>query len=73
MPTFQRLLDELNKIPAAEKQIEYIDHTRKQKIKEISDITNRDVLVYFSDLKKNHPLGAINWDDKTCFADMIDG
>lgn len=73
MPTFQRLLDELNKQPNPEAQIQYIDSQRKKIISEIKNITKRDVLVYFSDLKKNHPFGAINWDDKTCFADVIDG
>jgi len=73
MPTFQQLLDELNKRPQPEKQVEYIDSFRKQKIKEIKEITKRDVLVYFSDLKKNHPAGAITWDDKTCFADIVEG
>ena len=73
MPTFQQLLDELNKRPQPEKQVEFIDSFRKQKIKEIKEITKRDVLVYFSDLKKNHPAGAITWDDKTCFADIVEG
>ncbi len=73
MPTFQHLLDELNKLPQPEKQVEFIDSFRKQKIKEIKEITKRDVLVYFSDLKKNHPAGAITWDDKTCFADIVEG
>jgi hypothetical protein len=73
MPTFQRLLDELNKKPSPEAQLQFIDSQRKKLIGEIKKITGRDVLVYFSDLKKNHPFGAINWDDKTCFADIIDG
>jgi len=73
MPTFQHLLDELNKRPQPEKQVEYIDSFRKQKIKEIKEITKRDVLIYFSDLKKNHPSGAITWDDKTCFVDVVEG
>lgn len=73
MPTFQLLLDELNKRPESEKQVEFIDSFRKQKIQEIKELTKRDVLVYFSDLKKNHPAGAITWDDKTCFADIIEG
>jgi len=73
MPIFQQLLDELNKRPEPEKQIEYINSFRKQKIKEIKEITKRDVIVYFSDWKKNHPYGAINLDDKTCFADIIEG
>ena len=72
MPTFQRLLDDLGKLPP-EEQIKYIDLFRKQKIQEIKEITNRDVLVYFSDWKKNHPAGAITLDDKTCFADIVEG
>src|SRR4030042_3385549 len=73
MPIFQHLLDELNKKLSPEEQIEYIDSFRKQKIQEIKKITKRDVLVYFSDLKKNHSSSAITWDDKTCFADVIEG
>jgi len=73
MPTFQLLLDELGKRPEPEKQVEFIDSFRKQKIKEIKELTKRDVLVYFSDLKKHHPAGAITWDDKTCFADLVEG
>jgi hypothetical protein len=73
MPIFQQLLDELNKRPSPEDQIQYIDSQRKRLISEIKNITKRDVLVYFCDLKKNHPSGAINWDDKTCFADIIEG
>lgn len=59
MPTFQQLLDELNKRPQPEEQVEYIDSFRKQKIKEIKEITKRDVLVYFSDLKKITPLALL--------------
>ena len=73
MPIFQQLLDELNKRPRPEEQIEFLDSLRKQKVQEITAITRRDLLIYVADLKKNHPSGAINWDDKTCFADLIDG
>ncbi|MFA5020528.1 MAG: hypothetical protein WC517_00470 [Patescibacteria group bacterium] len=73
MPIFQRLLAELNQLPQPEKQVEFIDSFRREKIKEIKGITKREVLIYFSDFKKNHPLGAITWEDKTCFADVIEG
>lgn len=72
MPIFQQILDELNKKLTPEDQIKFIDSFRKEKIQEINKITGRDLLVYCSDLKKSHPSGAITWEDKTCFADIIE-
>ncbi len=77
MPIFQQLLDKLKKLPP-DKQVELIDSLRKEKIKNIKEITKRDLIVYIADIKKNiqSPFGitnAIHWEDKTCFADVIEG
>jgi len=76
MQIFQQLLNELNKL-TPDKQLEYINKLRQEKIKEIAKLTGRDLIVYVSDFKKSIPqLGitnAITWEDKTCFADLVDG
>lgn len=77
MTIFQQLLSKLREHPP-EKQLELIDSLRKQKIRAIKEITGCDLIVYFADIKKNIPsqfgiTNAIHWEDKTCFADVIEG
>ena len=76
MQIFQQLLNELNKLNP-EKQLEYINKFRQDKIKEIAKLTGRDFIVYVADFKKSIPqLGitnSITMEDKTCFVDLVDG
>lgn len=77
MPIFQQLLNELNKCNP-EQQIQFINQFRKQTIKEITEITKRDLIVYVADFKKSLPpqfgiTNSITWEDKTCFADLVSG
>jgi len=77
MQIFQQLLNELNK-RSPEQQVDFINQFRKQTIKEITKITGRDLILYVADFKKNLPpqfgiTNSITWEDKTCFADLVDG
>ena len=67
MPTFQELLDSI-KNPQEHQTI------RLDLIKEIEDITNRNLIVYAVDFTKNNPQvpNSINWVDKTGFSDLIE-
>lgn len=76
MQIFQQLLNELNKLPPAD-QVNFINDFRREKIKEIAEITGRDLIVYVADFKKSAPqfgiTNSITWEDKTLFSDLIDG
>lgn len=76
MPIFQQLLDELNRL-TPDKQVDFINKFRVDKIQEITKITRRGLIVYMADFKKNIPqLGitnSITSEDKTCFADLVTG
>lgn len=77
MQIFQQLLNELNK-RSPEQQVDFINQFRMQTIKEITEITGRDLILYVADFKKNLPpqfgvTNSITWEDKTCFADLVDG
>ena len=76
MQIFQQLLNELNKLSPAD-QLNFIDNFRKERIKEITEITGRDLIVYVADFKKSAPqfgiTNSITWEDKTLFSDLIDG
>lgn len=76
MQIFQQLLDDLGKIPI-EKHLEYINNSKKEAIKKIVSLTERELIIYVADFKKNLPqfgiFNSITWEDKTCFADIING
>lgn len=76
MQIFQQLLNELNKL-SPDDQVNFINDFRKEKIKEITEITGRDLIVYVADFKKSAPqfgiTNSITWEDKTLFSDLIDG
>ena len=54
MQIFQQLLNELNKLSASD-QVNFINDFRKKKIREITEITGRDLIVYVADFKKSAP------------------
>jgi len=68
MPTFQELLDSI-------KDLKQHQEIRLNLIKEIEQITGRNLIVYAADFTKNFPLlpNSIHWVDKTGFADLIEG
>ncbi len=75
MQIFQQLLNELDQKEPSE-QLEFIHKFRKQAIADIVNITQRGLIVYVSDFKKNLPpqfgiTNSITWEDKTCFADIV--
>jgi len=74
MQIFQQLLNKLNKLSPKD-QVDFINSFRKEKIKEIAEITGRDLIVYVANFKKSAPqLGitnSITWEDKTLFSDLI--
>lgn len=77
MPIFQQLLNELGKCNP-EQQVDFINKFREQTIKDIIGITKRDLIIYVADFKKNLPpqfgiTNSITWEDKTCFADLVEG
>lgn len=76
MPIFQQLLNNLNQCNP-EQQTDYINQFRKKTIKDITEITGRGLVIYVADFKKNFPqfgfTNSITWEDKTCFADLVEG
>jgi len=77
VPIFQQLLNELAKLPP-DQQVGYINRFRTEQVKEIAALTGRGLLVYAADFKKSLPpqfgiTNSITWEDKTCFADLVDG
>lgn len=66
MTTFQQLL----KI----KDLNQLNESRKQTIKEITEFTRRDLIIYAVDFRKRHPLvpNSIDFTDKTPFSDLIE-
>jgi len=77
VPIFQQSLNELAKLPP-DQQAGYVNSFRADQIRQIAALTGRGLLVYAADFKKTLPpqfgmTNSITWEDKTCFADLVDG
>jgi hypothetical protein len=77
MQILQQLINQLRGCNSEQTQATFLEAFRKRTIAEITRITNRDLIIYVSDFKKNFPefgiTNSITWEDKTCFADLVEG